>query len=311
MQFKKLVVTNVKEENLPAELWVRIDALVESKVFLAEDAPNLMEEMKDADILFSKFNPVSKELMAAAPNLKYVGVFASGYGKVDLVYAKEKGIVVTNIPGYSTESVAEFTFAVILERLRELEEAKVQARGSNYDESNFTATEIKGKKFGIIGLGKIGTRVAELAKAFGAEVIYNDHEDQAIADFTFGTLDTVISTADILSFHLTLSDESKGLMNAERMNSIKESAIVVNTAPMEIFDIDALAARLEKGDITFILDHSDEMAEEDLAKLSKFKNCVIYPPIGYITKEASAAKLEIFVNNLEAFAKGESVNVVS
>ncbi len=314
MKFDKILITGFEESELAQKFWKRIDAICERKVFLPKESPEIKQQLADTDCLLAKFNPVPKEYIDSAPNLKYIGIMATGFGKVATDYAKEKRIVVTNVPGYSTESVAEFVFGIILEHIRELERAKKQAREGKYDESGFTAIEIKGKIFGIIGAGRIGTRVAEIAQSFGADVRYWSRRRKSILEskgIKYDHADKLISESHFLSLHLSLTKETENFLSAERINSLKSGAIVINTAPMELVDINALEQRLAKGDITFILDHSDEMSKEDLQRLSKHENCIIYPPVGYITNEAKVNKQEIFVSNLENFLKGKPINIVN
>lgn len=128
---------------------------------------------------------------------------------------------------------------------------------------------------------------------------------------TFEEIDKLISENDIISLHLALTRETENFLNADRINSMKSGTILVNTSPMELINLDALEARLAKNDLIFILDHSDEMKGEDIERLSKYENCIMYPPIGYISKEAKVNQQEIFVKNLEDFLKGKPTNVVS
>ena len=192
--------------------------------------------------------------------------------------------------------------------------ARKQAQEKNYSESGFSATEIKGKIFGIIGLGRIGTRVAEIAQGFGANVKYwnrNRRETLESTGIEYDDINKLLAESDIVSLHLALTKETEKFLNAEKINSLKSGSIVVNTAPMELVDLDALEQRLAKGDVIFILDHADEMKKEDTERISKFDNCIIYPPIGYITKEAKVNQQEIFVSNIENFLKGKPTNVVN
>ncbi len=303
-KFRKVLVTGFDRSSLNDNVWARINQL----------SGTVVESQTDADCLFAKFNRVDKNLIDSLPRLKYIGLLATGTGTVDLEYAKAKKIVVSNIPGYSTESVAEFVFGLILEHLRSLERAKQVARSGDFTGNGFSATEIRGKKFGIIGLGKIGMRVAEIASGFGANVSYwsrNRKKDAEKKGIRYESIDRLLATCDFISLHLLYTKETKGILDKNRINSIKKGALVINVAPMELIDFSALEKRLKKGDITFIFDHPDEMDKKNVDKLAQYKNCSIYPPIGYITKEASEAKQEIFVNNLESFLKGKPINIVS
>ena len=248
----------------------------------------------------------------AAPNLKYIGILATAFGKVDVSYASKKGIVVCNLPGYSTESVAEFTIAAILEAIRHLEEGKRRGKIGNVSEEGISAIEIKGKVFGVLGLGNIGTRVAELALGFNADVRYwsrNKKTESEEKGIKYEELNSLIANATFLSINLAQTSDTEKILNQSRFQSLKEGAIIINTAPMELIDLGALVERLKKGDITFIFDHSDEMTEEDLMKLLPYENCIVYPPIAYVTKEAALNKQEMFTSNIESFAKGKPVNV--
>ena len=315
IKFKKILTINIDKSKLDVEYWKRIDELAEKRVNLPKDSPEIKKQLTDTDCLLAGFGvKVDKEEIDSAPRLKFIDVLATAYGKINTDYAKNKGIVVSNIPGYSTESVAEFVFAIILEHIREIERGKKEAREENYAGSGFSATEIKDKIFGILGLGSIGSRVAEIALGFGADVRYwsrNRKEEIEAKGIKYEDAETLIPKCDFLSLHFALVKDTEKFLNEERLQKIKKGAVVANVAPMELVDVDALEKRLKKDDITFILDHSDEMTEEDLKKLSKYKNCIIYPPIAYVSKEARIAKEEIFVGNIQNFLKGSPTNQVN
>ena len=315
MEFDKIVSINVNESQISPKYWTVIDATSKKRINLTKDSNEILEHLKDADCLLVGFGvKVDKNIIDNAPKLKYIGMFGTGYGTIDITHAKYKNITVCNVPNYSTESVAELVFAVILEQLRELERAKRQARNKNYSEEGFLPTEIKNKKFGILGLGNIGKRVAEIASCFGADVSYwsrNRKIDLETKRITYENADDLIAESDFLSLHLSHTYETEKFLNRDRIQKIKSGAIVINTAPMELVDINALETRLKNGDITFILDHSDEMTKESLEQLSKYTNCIIYPPIGCITKEAIINKQKIFVENIENFLQNAPTNKVN
>ncbi len=315
MEFNKILAINVDEAQLSPGHWAVIDTLSKKRMHLAKDSNKIVDNLNDTDCLLAGFGvKINKDIIDKAPKLKYIGMFGTGYGNIDTKYAKSKKIAVCNVPNYSTESVAELVFAVILEQLRELETAKKQARNKNYSEDGFSPTEIKNKKFGILGLGNIGKRVAELALCFGADVGYwsrNRKIDIESKGIKYENADDLILKSDFLTLHLSHTNDTEKFLNKGRIQKIKKGAIVINTSPMELVDIDALELRLKAGDITFILDHSDEMTKENLERLSKYPNCIIYPPIGYITKEAGINKQEIFAKNLENFLQGAPTNKVN
>ena len=315
MKFKKIVSIGLSEGILDKKYWEQLDSLADERVLLTKDSSEVVAELADADCLLVWFNGVDKTLIDQAPNLKYIGALATGVGKIDVSYAKSKGITVTNIPGYSTEAVAELTIAVLLEHLRDLSRAKLASKKARTSEALFSGHEIKGKDFGVVGLGRIGTRVAELAHAFGANVYYYSRTPKPSYKSTlnFEELDRLIEHCNFISVNLALNDETEGIFNAERISSIKKGAILINTAPLELFNLDALNKRLDANDLTFIFDHTDpgDIDDEQLERLRNHDNCITYPVLGYITDEARLALQEMFVSNASNFLSGNTTNAVA
>ena len=316
MKFNKILAYNIeKSKNLDPKSWKRIESLGNKIVFVPKGDSKLKKELSDTDCLLIAFGTsIVKEDIDSAPRLKYIGVLATAFGKIDVLYAKKKKIIVSNLKGYSTDSVAEFIIAVILEHVRSLEEGKKRGRSGNYSEIGISAIEIKNKIFGVVGLGAIGQRVAGIALGFGADVRYwsrNRKKNLEKKGIKYETFDNLISKADIISINLAQTKETERIFNNKVFQKIKSGAIIVNTAPMELVDIDSLEQRLKNRNITFILDHSDEMSEKDIKKLSKYPNCIIYPPLAYVSKEAADNRRRIFLENIEGFLKGQPVNVVN
>lgn len=316
MKFNKILVVSIGKKALDGENWDKIKNLTKEISFSSGDK-DLTEDLKDTDCLLVYFNGVDKEMIDKAPHLKYIGALATGVGKIDSGYARGKGITVSNIPGYATESVAELVFGVILEHIRELARAKEESKEGNRDESGFRATEIKGKTFGILGLGNIGQRVVEIAaNGFEANVLYwskNRKKELENERIKYEDLDKLIPQCDFLSLHFALNKETEGIMNAKRIASLKKGAVLVNTSPHELLDLNALENRLKKGDITYIFDHTDlgDITEENLKKLQKYESAISYPVLGYISKEARERKQAIFIGNIEGFLNSRPQNVVN
>lgn len=315
MKFKKALIINISEDKLDPIYWKKLDSLVERKVSLPKDSPQIQKELANTDCILTGFQiDVGKKEIDSSPNLKYVSVLATAYGKIDTDYARKKGIVVSNVPGYATESVAELVFAIILENIRDIAKARERGIKSNYSEVGIRATEIKDKVFAVLGLGRIGRRVAEIAKGFGADVRYwskNRKKDLEKVGIKYQDADKLIKEADIISLHFAETAETKHFLNKKRVNSIKSGTLIISTVPNEITDLDALEERLKVGDITFISDHADELDPKEAKKLSKYANCILYSPIGYISDEARIAKQEIFIGNMERFLKGKPTNKVN
>lgn len=225
MKFKKILLINIPEESLGEEYWKRVNILSSQKVSFPKDDSQILKELKDTDCLLVSFGlTVDKEMIDAAPNLKYIGVLATAFGKIDIDYAKKKKVVVCNLAGYSTESVAEFTIAAILETIRGLEVGKRRARDGKYDESGIPAWEIKDKVFGVIGLGSIGRRVAEIAQGFGADTRYwskNRKKDAEKRGIKYESLDSLIQKADFLSINLAQNKDTEGIFNNHRFQQVK------------------------------------------------------------------------------------------
>ena len=313
--FKKIVVVGIGETSLDPDYWKRIENVGESIVKLTKDSTEIGKELADADCLLVGFGvKVDENMIVNSPKLSYIGMLGTGYGNIDVDYARVRNITVTNVPGYATESVAELVFGMILNHIRELEKAQQRAREGDYSDSGYSSSEIRSKVFGVIGLGRNGSRVAEIALGFGADVRYwsrNRKKELESKGVKFEDIDSLIPKCDFLSLHLALTKGTEKFLDDKRISILKGGALVVNTSPMEIVDVDALDKRLDKGDVTFILDHADEMTEENLRKISKHKNCTIYPPIGYGTREARILKQEVFLANIESFLKGKPTNKVN
>ncbi|MEK7633830.1 MAG: NAD(P)-dependent oxidoreductase, partial [Patescibacteria group bacterium] len=172
--FKKMIFLNYRGPELWTQYWHRIDRLTTNKILISKDSSNLQTELKNADVLLLKpvGDKINKAFIDLAPKLKYIGMLGTGTGGIDLAYCNSKKIVVTNVRDYATEGVVEITFGWIFDQIREIEREKNEARRGDYSGSTFGGVEIKGKNFGVIGLGNIGRRTAEIAKAFGANVRY-------------------------------------------------------------------------------------------------------------------------------------------
>lgn len=312
MKLQHLVCLDFNNTELDESHFAELDKLVENRT--RSDRTLALSEHTDADGLLVKLGAkLDKDFIDKFPNLKYIGMLGTGYGGIDVEHAASKGITVTNIADYATEAVAEFTFGVLIEWCRGLGRGLKLAWGGTYEDDK-PGMEIKGKKFGVIGLGDIGLRIAELAQAFGADVSYwsrNRKEDAETKGIRYVELDEVLANSDIITLNLALNPETEGIINADRVALIKQDGIFINPSPMELIDFDALVGRLKKNDIVFMLDHSDEMSEEQLEQLKPLNTCRVYPAIAYLTREASALKKRIYVNNLKNFLNGKPTNKVN
>ncbi len=314
-KFKKILCLNYDGKELKEQYWTRIYNLTQEIVLTTSDNPNLNELLKDADCLLVKLGAkVDKAMIDKAPNLKYIGMFGTGYGGIDIKCAARKNIMVCNVADYATEGVAEIIFGMIFNHIRDLGRGLKQAQKGLYSEAGYKGTEIKGKTFGIIGLGNIGSRTAEIAKVFGANVQYwsrNRKEKYEEMGIVYKELDEILTTSDFISINLSLNPGTEKFFNEDRINKIKKDSIIINLSPMELIDIKALSQRLKKKDITFMLDHADEMSLEDVNLIKDYPNCIIQLPIGYTTDESFTVKQGSFVKSLEDYISGKESNKVN
>lgn len=278
------------------------------------DDETLKERIKDADVIAIANTPLSADVIDAATNLKYISVAFTGYNHIDLDKCKEKGIKVSNAAGYSTDSVTEITFGLIISLLRNIVPLETIVRNGG-TKAGYTQLDLKGKTLGIVGTGSIGGAVAEIGLAFGCKVIaHNRSEKPALINkgVVFKSLDEVLKESDIVTLHTPLTAETKHLINKEKLALMKPSAFIINTAVGPVIDNNALAEALCNGTIAGAgLDRVDmePPVPADYPILSA-PNVVLLPHIGYATQEAMVRRAEITFNNIVQWAKGEQENIV-
>lgn len=305
----------------PGDLsWKGMEALGELTVYDRTSPSELMERSEGAEALITNKTLITAENMEALPELKYIGVLATGYNVVDIEAAKARGIVVTNIPAYSTSSVAQMVFAHILnitQRVGHYAEENSKGRWTNNADFCYWDTdlvELDGKKMGIVGFGNIGQATARIAQAFGMEVLlYTSKEQSALPQgMRKVALDELFAESDVISLHCPLTPETKEMVNAERLKLMKPGAILVNTGRGPLVNEQDLADALNEGRIAAAgLDVlSIEPANADNPLLGA-KNCFITPHIAWATKEARTRLMQIAVQNLKSYQEGYIINNVA
>lgn len=305
----------------PGDLsWKGMEALGELTVYDRTSPSELMERSEGAEVLITNKTLITAENMEALPDLKYIGVLATGYNVVDIEAAKARGIVVTNIPAYSTSSVAQMVFAHILnitQRVGHYAEENSKGRWTNNADFCYWDTdlvELDGKKMGIVGFGNIGQATARIAQAFGMEVLlYTSKEQSALPQgMRKVALDELFAESDVISLHCPLTPDTKEMVNAERLKLMKPGAILVNTGRGPLVNEQDLADALNEGRIAAAgLDVlSVEPANADNPLLGA-KNCFITPHIAWATKEARTRLMQIAVQNLKSYQEGYIINNVA
>lgn len=286
--------------------------------FVTYDAPaddgTLKERVKDADIIIVANIPLSGEVIAAAQNLKFISVAFTGFDHINLEQCKKQGVKVSNAGGYSTRSVAEIAFGLMISVLRSMVPLEAIAReGGTKD--GYRQTDLYGKTLGVLGTGAIGAAVAELGLAFGCDVVaYNRSEKPELVEkgVKYMPLDDVLKASDILSIHVPLTGETKHLINKERLELMKPTSILINTAVGPIVDSDALAQALRDGVIAGAgIDRPDvEPPIPADYPLFDAPNTVIMPHIGYATDEALERRADITFGNIAQWEAGKQENIV-
>ena len=258
--------------------------------------------------------------MAALPQLKYIGVLATGYNVVDIDEARNRGIVVTNIPAYSTASVAQMVFAHVLnitQRVGYYATENANGRWTNSVDFCYWDTdlvELDGKKMGIVGLGNIGRATARIAQAFGMEVLVVTSKEQSALPEGMKkvTLDELFAQSDVVSLHCPLTPDTKEMVNAARLQTMKPSAILINTGRGPLVNEQDLADALNEGRIAAAgLDVLSVEPSVTGNPLLGARNCFITPHIAWATKEARIRLMDIAVNNLKSYQEGIIINNVA
>ena len=305
----------------PGDLsWDAVSQLGELTVYDRTSSEEIIARSAGAEAILTNKTVITTEIMEALPDLKYIGVLATGYNVVNIDAAREKGIVVTNIPAYSTPSVAQMVFAHILNIAQQVQhhsEEVRKGRWTNNADFCFWDTpliELREKKIGLVGLGHTGFNTARIAIGFGMQVTaYTSKSSlQLPPEIKKRTLDELFSECDIVSLHCPLTDETKELVNAERLRLMKPTAILINTGRGPLVNEQDLADALNAGKLYAAgLDVlSSEPPKADNPLLTA-RNCYITPHIAWASLEARTRLMDILVENIKAFQAGKPVNNVA
>ena len=311
----KIVILDGYTEN-PGDLsWEGLEQLGELTVYEHTKTEEIISRIGDAELVITNKTPVSAETFAACPQIKYVGVLATGYNVVDVDDARERGIVVTNIPTYGTQAVAQYVFALLLELCHHVghhSSAVQQGRwteGRDFCFWDYPLIELAGKTMGIIGYGRIGHATADIARAFGMRVIAYDAlctGDELVS------LDELLAQSDVISLHCPLNKENTGLINKEAIAKMKDGVMIINTARGPLINEVDLREALLAGKVQGAA--LDVVSVEPIRKdnvLLGLENCLITPHIAWAPKESRQRLMDVAVKNLESFLAGVPVNNVA
>ncbi|NJX16356.1 D-2-hydroxyacid dehydrogenase [Tamlana crocina] len=282
---------------------------------------DIINNIGDSKIIFTNKTPINRSVIDSCPNLEYIGVLATGFNIIDIEYAKQKNITVTNVPDYSSTAVAQFTLALLLEMCHHIGEHNNAVKNGDWISSkdfsfwNYPLIELAGKTMGIIGFGKIGKATAKLALAFGLKIkvynrtVYSEFENDHLK---FVSLEELLNTSDIISLHCPLTSETENLINQSSIKKMKDGAMLINTSRGPLINENDLVEALNNRKLSAAaLDviSSEPMKENN--PLLKARNCIITPHIAWAPKEARTRLMQTTIENLAAYIEGNPKNVVN
>ena len=318
----KIVILDGYTEN-PGDLsWDELGKLGDLTVYdrtSLTDEGEIISRIGDAEVVFTNKTPISKAVIDACPNMKFISLLATGYNVVDYVYAGKKGIPVTNVPTYGTASVSQFSIALLLEICHHIGHHDASVHAGNWERCadwcywDYPLIELDGKTMGIIGFGRIGQTTGRIARAMGMEVLaYDSHPSdagRAIAEYV--DLDALLARSDVVALHCPLFPETEGIINRETIAKMKDGAILLNNSRGPLVVEQDLADALNAGKLAAA--GLDVVSTEPIRgdnPLLKAKNCIITPHISWAPKESRQRIMDCAVSNVKAFLAGSPVNVV-
>ena len=315
----KIVILDGYSANPGDFSWKELEQMGEVTVYDRTSPSETIQRAADADIVLTNKVVLDREKIAQLPRLKYIGVLATGYNVVDIEAAHQRGVIVTNVPAYSTESVAQMVFAHLLTVTNRTEHYAIQNRKGRWSSNpdfcywDFPHMELAGKTFGIVGLGNIGRRVAEIALAFGMKVkaLTSKSQDQLPTGIKKADIQTLLSSSDVLSLHCPLTDKTRHLINAETLLKMKPTAILINTGRGPLIDDQAVANALQEGRLGAFC--ADVLTTEPPASnnpLLSQPNAFITPHIAWASTEARVRLIQIATDNVRAFINCKTQNAV-
>lgn len=318
----KLVVLDGYEEN-PGDLsweWFG-DYVDEYVIYDSSEQEEIIERAADADIIVTNKKLITKEVIDALPKLKYISTLATGFNVIDTEYAREKGITVSNIPAYSTDGVAQLVFALLLELTNNVSLHNDTVKQGEWTKSKHFCywktplTELANKTIGIVGFGKIGSAVAQIANGFKMKVIAyspNTRSYDGFGSVDFVSLDEVIANSDVITLHCPLTKQTEGLVDMEFLKKMKKSAYLINTSRGAVIVEEDLRNALNEGIIAGagvdVLSVEPAKADNPLLQADK---CIITPHLAWASFEARSRLMEILKGNIRGYIEGNPVNVVN
>lgn len=319
----KIVVLDGYTLNPGDITWERIKQLGECTVYdrtSLTDLQEVIDRIGEAEIVFTNKTPLPAKVLERCPQIKYIGVLATGYNVVDVKRANEQGIVVTNIPSYGTAAVGQFAIALLLEICHHIGYHDKAVHAGKWEENpdwcfwDYPLIELAGKTMGIIGYGRIGQATGRIAQALGMTVLaYDAYPNKELESemCRYADLDAVLSKSDVVALHCPLFPETDGMINKETIQKMKDGVIILNNSRGPLIKEQDLADALNSGKVAAA--GLDVVSTEPIKgdnPLLKAKNCIITPHISWAPKESRQRLMDIAAENLEAFLGGKPINEV-
>ncbi len=305
----------------PGDLgWSDFEAMGVLTVYDRTAEAGILSRIGDAEIVFTNKTPLTRETISSCPNLRYIGVLATGYNVVDVDAARAQGVLVSNIPAYGTGAVAQFTFALLLEICHRVGRHSDSVRAGRWSKSpdfcfwEIPLIELAGKTLGIVGFGRIGRATAQIARAFGMNVVAHSRteteEGRMLAEYV--PLEALYARSDVISLHCPLTDETYGMINRDSIARMKDGVILINTGRGPLIVEQDLADALNAGKVYAA--GLDVVSAEPIRAdnpLLRAKNCLITPHIAWAPKETRRRLMAIAADNLRSFLNGAPENIVN
>ena len=303
------------------DLWQGMRALGDLTVHDRTPAGEIVDRAHKADVLLTNKTPLTRDTLAQLPNLRFVAVTATGYNCVDVRAARDRGVPVSNVPEYGTASVAQFTFALLLELCHGVGDHDRAVKAGEWSSSpdwcfwKHPLVELSGLKMGIVGFGRIGQKVGEIAHAFGMEVLAasrSRREEPPVRPFSWRSVMEIFEEADVVSLHCPETADTRGFVRSDLLRRMKKNAWLINTARGSLIDEKDLALALNEGRLAgAALDVASEEPIRPDNPLLRARNCILTPHLAWATEAARRRLLEETVRNLAAFQAGRPRNVVN
>ena len=313
----KIVILDGYTEN-PGDLsWDGFEALGELTVYDRTPLDKIIERIGNAEVVYTNKTPITRETIESCPNIKFIGMLATGYNVVDVEAAKEHGVPVSNIPTYGTAAVGQFAIALLLEICHHIGHHNKAVHDGKWQNNidwcfwDYPLIELAGKTMGIIGYGRIGQTTARIAKALGMDVIAYDTNASAGTE-EYVSIDELYKRADVISLHCPLFPSTEGIINKDSISQMKDGVIIINTSRGPLIVEKDLADALNSGKVYAA--GVDVVSSEPISAdnpLLTAKNCFITPHIAWASKESRQRLMDIAVSNLSAYLAGHPENVVN